>query len=217
MLDTSNESAELAVFGVEFIIKTMHFMDFEKCYPALNVTFEDQKSHTLFPFTDEADQGTVWRMRRKQRFTFSSNAFKTVKRSKMTIDLISPNDPYPLATIAYDLSPFLTDSIAARGFSPVANVKSVMKDLMKTKEVLEIEFDIRTIFFNNCLKRPAVTGEVGPLPWEESHLMRNDSLLIQKSLEPLAKTGYQQTANDDASRRKKLMRAQSTILKYGYF
>ena len=50
-----------------------------------------------------------------------------------------------------------------------------MKDLTRKKEVAKIKFDLRTIYFNHCLKRPAVSGNVGPLPEEETIFMREDT------------------------------------------
>ncbi|EAY21724.1 hypothetical protein TVAG_237500 [Trichomonas vaginalis G3] len=172
MFDTTNPGKEIAIFGVEFIIKGIKFINFAKNFPSLSVVFEDGKDHTLLPFTDEASEGTIWKLNKKKRFIFSSNAFKAVKLSKMTIDLNTPTDPFPPASITYDLTPFLCDSIAVRGPSSVVEVDSIMKDLMYQKDVIEIEFDLRTIYFSNCIKLPTVSGNVGPLPRFEVETMR---------------------------------------------
>lgn len=172
MFDTTNPGKEVAVFGVEFVIKSIRFIEFQKNYPSLNVVFEDGKDHTLLPFSEEANAGEQWRMNKKKRFIFSSNAFESVKLSKMTIDLNTPTDPFPLASITYDLRPFLCDSIAVRGPSSVVEVCSIMRDLMYQKEVIELEFDLRTFYFSNCIKTPTVSGNVGPLPRFEIETMR---------------------------------------------
>lgn len=201
---------QTAVFGIEFLFHEMHFIDVGSCYPSLNLVLNDGSNHILIPFTREVKDGETWKMSRKKQIVFSDDAFQSVKQYKITLNVVTPVDSTPIATISFDLRPFLTDSIACHGFSQVAKQRSLMHDILYKTQTVEIAFEMRTIFFKFCEKKGAVfTSSVDNLPYSEKLTMKRTDSDDESDLQSKGSMLMNSNVSQNRKRSSRLSRAET--------
>lgn len=170
-------------FGIEYIIHEIRFENIsDSVFPSLTIIFKSDPPITLLPYSIEVHNGQKWTVEKSYRNIILVDAFKSVKTYPFTFEMISPVESTALGNCTYELQPLLCDAMAAHGSSNIARQTSSLKDF-SGKEVAQMDFEMRVVFFNTIENIPATQiTNVRPLSKTAARHMATQDLNTQGSL-----------------------------------